>query len=116
MKALFRLFFAVLGFAVFPAFAIDDMVCARNYMAGDHDSPCHRKLAGYAFVEHLDTPEIRVCTKKASSFFCSQAPKEYRWVVAESGKQICTADFNQPSVANYCKDLPALYSYVQAAD
>jgi hypothetical protein len=71
---------------------------------------------GYAFVLHLDTPEIVVCTRSQHAKMCAAAPNEYRWVRGESGDSICTMDFNQPGVVNYCKDVPALYDYVQADD
>lgn len=116
MGTLYRVSFLMFGLMVVQAFAIDDMVCARNYMVGDKDSPCHRKATGYEFVLHLDTPEIRVCARASIGKYCAEAPLEYRWVKTEAGGDVCITDFNQPTVANFCQDLPALYSYVQPID
>lgn len=116
MKAALRLGVALLGVLSGSVFAIDDMVCARNYMVGDNDSPCHRKAAGYEFVEHKDTPSIRVCARVQIGKFCATSPNEYRWVKKESSGDACVTDFNQPKVVNYCDSLPALYSYVQPTE
>lgn len=97
------------------ASATPDHICVRNYLKGQKDyDPC-ANLADYGYAYAKPIPgetEGKICTRVYSEFYCGMAKTSYVHIPTASGGKICTMDYNQPGVINYCKSVPQYYDYV----
>lgn len=89
-----------------------DPMCVRNYAKQGGGSICTSYKEFYALVHHYENKETDVCTRIYADFYCENAPKEYERVVTLENKTICTLNYNQPGVANYCESAPQFYDYI----
>ena len=104
-------FLFLLGFSL-SALAADPM-CVRNYAKQGAESVCENQKQFYASVTHLINAESKVCTRIYADFYCETAPKEYQKVMTTDRREICTLNYNQPPVANFCESVPEFYDYIQ---
>ena len=107
MRQFFYLFL-ILGL-VLSLRAISEPICVRNYLAQGGD-PCAKYPTIFVYVRDVENEQRIMCTRKQHGAYCGSA-KEYNWVVTADGKSACVMNYNQPPIANFCKDLPDLYGY-----
>lgn len=96
-------------------FAAENRFCVRNYLGDSAENPCDRFPEFYVYVTPYPGVQKRVCARIYAEFYCDQS-KTYGHVQTEDkSKGICTVNYDQPGVANFCEDLPEYYDYALAS-
>ena len=89
-------------------------VCIRNYIepATKYD-PCAEDIKGYVYTINADDETEALCALKSADSLCASAAGSYSYVRSKAGLKICVANFDQPGIANFCRQNPGLYKYVR---
>ena len=70
----------------------------------------------FVYVKPADRGTGLIYTKLYAASMCETAPKEFKWVQGASGEKICTVDFHQEGVSEYCYSNPKIFSWALKAD
>ena len=96
-----------------------EYVCVRNFI------PQEPKFAEAADASLKDYDDIfvrvlpaqnramEILTKKYEPFYCSTSPKEFNWVLTLDEQKICTVDFHQEGITEYCYSNPKIFSWAR---
>jgi hypothetical protein len=94
-----------------------DYICVRNFYAGVSEAVAEDVMRqNFVRVQPADRGNGVIFTKSYSASFCSASPREFKWVMAASGEKICTCDFHQEGVAEYCYSNPKIFAWALKAD
>ncbi len=94
-----------------------EYVCVRNFAASaEQHSSQDVKAGDFVRVRPADRGQSLIYTKKYAPSFCSTAPQEFKWVETMSGDKICTCDFHQEGVAEYCYSNPKIFAWALRAE
>ncbi len=108
--------FILVSLFTFGVFAFaDEPLCVRNYAKQGGGAVCKSYPTNYANVQPMENKETEVCTRIYADFYCEQAPKEYAQVTTLDKRTICTLNYNQPPVANFCESAKEFYDYIAKA-
>jgi hypothetical protein len=91
------------------AFSRPNHVCVRNY-ENDKLNPCTESPQNYAHVYAIASGK-KVCTRAYVPSYCGMH-KDYVKVQSIEAGEICTVDYDQEPVLNFCKSLPQFYDYI----
>jgi hypothetical protein len=118
MNAVVLMLLAILVPAGFSDFAYaaepprSDAVCVRNFFPeGSGINPCEPGSKFFRPVVSLDNETQSICTKVYEDRLCQQSPREYRLVRTADGASICTVNFHQEGIAEYCYSNPKIFSW-----
>lgn len=90
-----------------------DAVCVRNFFPdGSGMNPCEPGSKVFRLTISFDDESQTICTKAYEDRLCTQSPREYRLVRAADGEPICTVNFHQEGIAEYCYSNPRIFSWV----
>lgn len=88
-------------------------VCIRNFFepATKYD-PCDRDQSGrYHYVQNVDDATATICAAAYPDYNCEMASDTFNLVETMTDGNICTMNYDQPGVGNYCTSSPGLYQY-----
>ena len=89
-------------------------VCVRNFFPeGSGMNPCESNRTIFRDVLSSEEQGKTICTKAYEDKFCSTTSKEYRYVEAADGEVICTVNFHQEGIAEYCYSSPKIFSWAK---
>ena len=88
------------------------LMCVRNYAKQGGSTVCTSFGMHYTNLRHLTEDATEVCTRIYDDFYC-ETGSEYEYVTNLKGKRICTLNYNQPPVANFCDSVPQFYDYIR---
>lgn len=109
---LFGALFSGIGRADEPPRASD--VCVRNfYPEGSTMNPCNGGRALFRKVLSAEDYARAICTKAYEDMLCEVSPREYRFVETADGGSICTVNFHQSGVGEYCFSNPKEFSWAK---
>ena len=93
-----------------------EYVCVRNFIPQDSKA-VDASLTDYddIFVRVLpaENRDMEILTKKYEPFYCSTSPKEFKWVLTLDEQKICTVDFHQEGITEYCYSNPKIFSWAR---
>ena len=93
-----------------------EYVCVRNFIPQE-SKPADASLTDYddIFVRVLpaESRDMEILTKKYEPFYCSTSPKEFKWVLTLDEQKICTVDFHQEGITEYCYSNPKIFSWAR---
>jgi hypothetical protein len=107
---------ALIGFqpaiAAEPPRATD--VCVRNFFPeGANMNPCDGSRAEFRKVINAEDDSRSICTKVYEDRLCQTASKEYRFVETPDHGFVCTVNFHQEGIAEYCYSHPKVFSWAR---
>ena len=89
-------------------------VCVRNFFPeGAGLNPCDGDTPAFRNVVSAEDPSKAICTKAYEERLCESSPREYRYVETTDHKVICTVNFHQEGIAEYCYSNPKVFSWAQ---
>ena len=104
--------FAVAAFGAEPPRDTD--VCVRNfYPEGSGMNPCLGERSMFREVISAEDETKSICTKAYEDRLCQTSPKEYRYVETSEQEVICTVNFHQEGIAEYCYSNPKIFSWAR---
>jgi hypothetical protein len=112
-------FFAVSSSSFARPAPSPDYVCVRNFIPQDSKAAeaADASLTDYddIFVHVLpaENREMEILTKQYEPFYCSTSPKEFKWVLTLDERKICTVDFHQEGITEYCYSNPKIFSWAR---
>ena len=96
-----------------------EYVCVRNFIPQESgmDDTGNAVSKDYddIFVRVLpaENRAMEILTKKYEPFYCSTSPKEFNWVLTLDEQKICTVDFHQEGITEYCYSNPKIFSWAR---
>ena len=87
-------------------------VCVRNFYvtsAEDASLPLVQ-------VRSAEDPPREIWTRTYAESMCQTAPVEFRHVTTITGQKICTVEFHQPGISEYCTSNPRIFAWAAAAE
>src|SRR5262245_41810808 len=92
-------------------------ICVKNYVGAGGTNPCEVPDKKYVYVAPWPGVEELVCARVYEGFYCDQNEPAFSRVLTEDkAGSICTVNFEQPGISNFCVDNPKSYLYAIAAD
>lgn len=92
-------------------------VCVREFFNDDGGvNPCRQQGGVFVKVVSADNPDdagAYICTKAYAESYCDSAPNEFKHVETLDAQAICTTDFHQPGVGEYCYDAPKIFKWAR---
>lgn len=89
-------------------------VCVRNfYPEGSGMNPCDGDRGMFRKVVSADDQTMSICTKAYEDRLCEVSPREYRYVETADQEVICTVNFHQEGIAEYCYSNPKVFSWAR---
>jgi hypothetical protein len=89
-------------------------VCVRNfYPEGSNMNPCSGERTMFRKVISAEDEAKSICTKAYEDRLCQASPKEYRYVETAEHEVICTVNFHQEGIAEYCYSNPKVFSWAR---
>ena len=89
-------------------------VCVRNfYPEGSNMNPCSGERTMFRKVISAEDETKSICTKAYEDRLCEASPKEYRFVETSEHGVICTVNFHQEGIAEYCYSNPKVFSWAR---
>jgi ribosomal protein L25 (general stress protein Ctc) len=89
-------------------------VCVRNfYPEGSNMNPCSGERTMFRKVISAEDEAKSICTKAYEDRLCEVSPKEYRYVETAEHEVICTVNFHQEGIAEYCYSNPKVFSWAR---
>jgi len=76
-------------------------------------NPCEDRTSAFKEVVSADDETKVICTKAYEDRLCQTSPREYRYVDAINGQLICTVNFHQEGIAEYCYSNPKVFSWAR---
>ena len=96
-----------------------EYVCVRNFVPQESDltgaaSPSQKDYDDiFVRVLPAENRDMVILTKKYEPFYCSTSPKEFKWVITLDEQKICTVDFHQEGITEYCYSNPKIFSWAR---
>jgi len=101
-----------LGTAAEPPRVTD--VCVRNFFPeGSNMNPCNGERTLFQKVISAEDETKSICTKAYEDRLCQTSPQEYRYVETAEHGVICTVNFHQEGIAEYCYSNPKVFSWAR---
>lgn len=89
-------------------------VCVRNFFPeGANMNPCDGGRAEFQKVISADDESKSICTKVYEDRLCQTASKEYRLVETADHRLVCTVNFHQEGISEYCYSHPKVFSWAR---
>jgi hypothetical protein len=89
-------------------------ICVRNFFPeGANMNPCDGSRAEFQKVISADDESKSICTKLYEDRLCQTASKEYRFVETTDHRFVCTVNFHQEGIAEYCYSHPKVFSWAR---
>lgn len=92
-------------------------VCVREFFGdGGGVNPCRQQGGLFVKVINADSPDdpgSYICTKAYDESYCETAPREFKHVETLDHESICTTDFHQPGVGEYCYSSPKIFKWAR---
>lgn len=89
-------------------------VCVRNFFPeGANMNPCDGGRAEFQKVISAEDDSRSVCTKVYEDRLCQAASKEYRFVETPDHRFVCTVNFHQEGISEYCYSHPKVFSWAR---
>ena len=76
-------------------------------------NPCNGERTLFRKVISAEDETKAICTKAYEDRLCQTSPKEYRYVETPEHEMICTVNFHQEGIAEYCYSNPKVFSWAR---
>jgi hypothetical protein len=87
-------------------------VCVRNFYVTN----ALETTMPLVQVRSTDDPPREIWTRPYQDTLCQTAPEEFRHVTSITGQKICTVEFHQPGISEYCTSNPRIFAWALAAE
>lgn len=89
-------------------------VCVRNFFPeGANMNPCADGSGMFRKVVSAQDENQSICTKIYEERLCQVSPQEYRYVETADHQMVCTVNFHQEGIAEYCDSHPKVFSWAR---
>ena len=90
----------------------EERVCVRNFYVTD----LTEAAVPLVQVRSADDPPREIWTRAYAESMCQTAPVEFRHVATITGQKICTVEFHQPGISEYCTTNPRIFAWAKSAE
>jgi hypothetical protein len=92
--------------------AQEGRVCVRNFYV----TALAETAVPLVQVQSAEDPPRAIWTRAYAESMCQTAPVEFRHVTTITGQKICTVEFHQPGISEYCTTNPRIFAWAKSAE